>query len=265
MPAKRVYKNSRRKAAKKYKTTVKRVNMSASALQAAVRRTLFKNAETKQSQASSTDGQEVGHNSFITIANNVVATTPGVQDPGNSNSTNRIGDEITLLKAKFCMMLELNERYSDVSYRILVIKSARGDTPSDSTLWNNLSGNRMLDTINTERYTILYQKWGKIKAPGLGVGYAPTQDATGSGIYYNSNTQGYNNVSRATRIVKFDIPGKKFGTNGKIIYDGAGTQQKFFDYNVLIYAYSNYSTSSLLGFNVLRVNDYYHLLKYKDI
>jgi len=239
--------------------------MSASTLQAAIRRTLFKNAETKQSQATATDGQEIGHNSFINIANNPLATTPGVYDPANANSTNRIGDQITLLKAKFCMMLELNERYSDVSYRIMIVKSARGDTPTDSTLWNNLSGNRMLDTINYERYTIIYQKWGKIKAPPLSVGYAPTQDATGSGIYYNSNTQGYNNLSRATQIVKFNVDGKTFAKQGKIIYDGNGTQQKFFDYNVLIYAYSNYSTSQLLGFNVLRVNDYYHQLSYKDI
>jgi hypothetical protein len=54
-------------------------------------------------------------------------------------------------------MLEINERYSDVSYRLMLVKSTRGDTPTLATLYNGLSGNKMLDTKYKERYSILYQ------------------------------------------------------------------------------------------------------------
>lgn len=265
MVARRKYNTAKRKVAKKYKTTVKKANVSASALQAAVRRTLFKNAETKQAQISSSDYVQIGHNSFVNIDNAVLATTQGTTDPNSSANACRIGDEITLLKAKFCMMLELNERYSDVSYRIIVVKSARGDTPTTSTLFNGLSGNKMLDTLNYERYSVIYQKWGKITARNMNMGDGGAVVATGMGNNYAGSNPQANYQSRATKIIKFSIDGKKFAPNGIIKYDGAGQDGKFFDFSVLVYAYSNYSTSSALGYNVLAVNDYYHLLQFKDI
>lgn len=261
--AKRPYNKSRRKTYRKYGGKVKS-NVSASVIQAAVRRTLFKNAETKKAQVSSSDYVQIGHNSFVNIDNAVLATTQGTTDPSSSANACRIGDEITLLKAKFCMMLELNERYSDVTYRIIVVKSARGDTPTTTTLFNGLSGNKMLDTINYERYSVIYQKWGKIKAPPLSVGNDPSVAGTATGIYIPSIQYG-NYLSRATKIIKFSIDGKKFAPNGIVKYDGAGQDGKFFDFNVLVYAYSNYSTSSALGYNVMAVNDYYHLLEFKDM
>jgi len=262
MPPKRKYNNVKRKIYKKYGGKAIAAP-SAKTLQAAIRRTLFKNAETKQCQISSSDYQQIGHNSFITIDNEVLKTEQGVTDPSANAFYGRIGDEITLLKAKFCMMLELNERYSDVTYRILVVKSSRGDVPTTGTLFNGLSGNKMLDTINYERYSILYQKWGKIKSPGVSVGNTGFAVGTQTGIYaYNDNQIV---MSRATKIVKFEIDGKKFYKNGVVRYDAGGDDGKFYDFSVLVYAYSNYSTSAALGYNVLAVNDYYHLLQYKDI
>jgi len=265
MPPKRTYNKSRRKIASKYKTTVKKVNTSATTLQAAIRRTLFKNAESKQSVYTSTDYQQIGHNSFIIIApNNILATNQGVQDPENSQLLNRIGDQITLMKVQFRMMLELNERYSDVTYRILLVRSPRGDTPTTATLFNGVSGNKMLDTLNYQRYTVIHEKWGKIKAPPLSMGLSATQDGTSTGIYYSAENRLFN--SRATQIIKFDVDGSKFSKSKIIQYDSDNSNvQKTYDYNLLIYAYSNFSTSQLLGYNVLAVNDYYHRMVYKDI
>ena len=48
---------------------------------------------------------------------------------------NHIGDKITLSSVQVKGMIELNERYSDVGVRDMVIKSAKGDTPTDATLW----------------------------------------------------------------------------------------------------------------------------------
>ena len=136
--------------------------MSASTLQAAVRRTLFKNAETRHSKSSSQDNLAVSHNNSVLLASNILFTSQGVSDSEIGNTANRIGDKITLLKVDFAMMLELNQRFSDVSYRIMLIKSVKDDVPSTSNIFNNLSGNKILDTFNYERYDILHQKWGKI-------------------------------------------------------------------------------------------------------
>ncbi len=67
----------------------------------------------------------------------------------------------------------------------------------------------MLDTIDRERYTILYEKWGKIKAPSMSVGDAPTQAGTSTGIYVGA-TLPANYQSRATKIVKMWLPASKF-------------------------------------------------------
>lgn len=265
MPPKRRYSNKKRSAAKKYGTSVRKVNTGAATLQAAIRRTLFKNAESKQSIFSSTDYRQIEHNNFINLApNNILATNQGVQDPENSLLLNRIGDKITLMKVQFRMMIELNERYSDTTYRILLVRSPRGDTPTIATLFNGVSGNKMLDTLNYQRYTILYQKWGKIKAGNPGALTPSGGSLTGGGLFDvgGSNTILY---SRATKIIKFDVAGSKFAKDGIIQYDADNSSvQKTYDYNLLIYAYSNFSTSALLGFNVLAVNDYYHRLVYKD-
>jgi len=266
---KRPYSKKRRTTAKKYGVTVKKANASASTIQAMIRRTLYKEAETKNSQSDISDYQQIEHNSFKNIfPNNILNTTPGVNDPTSGNTQNRIGDKITLLKCSLRMMLELNERYSDVTYRIIVTKSSRGDTPNINTLFKGLSGNKMLDEINYEKYSVIYQKWGKIKS-NLGIGSGAILQSEGSGIYY-SNTSS-NALSRATRIVKIDIPGHKFAKGGVIQYEGPAnsTLQKFYDYNVFVYAYANYSTiaptSLTAGFNVLAVNDAFVRLHYKDI
>lgn len=261
---KRSYSKKRRVAAKKYGTTVRKANLSASTLQAAIRRTLFKNAESKNSQVSSPDYTQVYHNNAVIIANDILKTTQGVGDNEYTNVLNRIGDKITLIKAQFRMMLEINERFADVTYRIMLVRSARGDTPTNATLFNGLSGNRMLDTLNYERYTVLYQKWGKIKSANESGGRAAAEDLSiinpGTGMYIAGDDKFH--TSRATRIIKFDIPGSKFAKNGIIQYDGGGASQKFFDYNLLVFAYSNYSTSEV--YYVMAVNDYYHRLIYKD-
>lgn len=264
---KRKYNNTRRKVAKKYGAKPKRANQGAATIQAAVRRALYKNVETKQAQSSlSSDYTQIGHNSFQNIDNMVLYTSQGIGSPLANSSACRIGDKITLLSVQFAMMLELNERYSDVSYRILLVRSSRGDTPTTTTLFTGLSGNKMLDTINYDRYTVLYQKWGKIKAAPQSAGRQAFEDtsttALATGIY--AATPNVWTGSRATRIVKFSISGKKFAKDGIIHYNDASGDQKFFDYNLLVYAYSNYNTSSALGYNVLAVNDYYHLLKFKD-
>ena len=75
-------------------------------------------------------------------------TTTGVLDPMVGDG-NRVGDEITLKGISLKLMVELNERYSDVTLRMILVRSAKGDTPTRATLFKGQSGNKMLDTYNS--------------------------------------------------------------------------------------------------------------------
>jgi len=234
-----------------------------SKVKATVKKELKKVQEIKRSNFSSSDGVECGHNSFVSLDASLLATSQGTADPAASFQSNRVGDEIYFKGIQIKMMLELNERYSDVSYRIMLVKAARGDNPNTSgVFWNNLSANRMLDTVNTERYTILFSKWGKIKAGNDGAITPSSGFLTGGGLFDagGANTRLY---SRATKLESFNLS-PKIMKLGKITYDAGGLVQKFFDYYLVIYSYSNYSTSDALGFNVLRVNDYVRTMYYTD-
>ena len=216
---------------------------------------LSRTVETKSGVRQINDGQEYLHNTLYTVSTGFLGTNQGAVDQENSTG-NRIGDKITLVGVSFKMMVELNERYSDVTFRIFVVRSAKGDTPTTSTLWQGASGNKMLDTFNTERYSVLFSKYVKIIAPNQGNVPNLIQEI-GSGFQVGTNV-----ISRATRIVKFLIPGKKFTRNGILQYENGTPQTKFFDYHFMIYAYSNFSTTEV--FNVGRLNDCFIKMHYKD-
>ena len=110
--------------------------------------------ETKSSVISGTDGVEILHNNFITRTSNLIATQQTLLPADDEDHIgSRIGDKITLSGGSIKAMFELNERYSDVTMRMFVIRSAKGDTPNNTTLWNSAFRNRMIDTINIERFT----------------------------------------------------------------------------------------------------------------
>lgn len=242
-------------------------NQNAAVIQAAVRRALNKNIETKTSCQSANDGQQIYHNNYLDLNPYLLQTTQGTADPTTANTNNRIGDQINLKGVSIKMMLELNERYSDVTFRILVVKCAKGDNIIRASIFNGLSGNKMLDTLNTERYTFLADKWVKIKAPNQTPVSATGLNGevalgTNAGIEYitDANQQA---LSRATRIVKLWIPGTKFAKSGIIKYEDNSSQPKFFDYHLVVYAYSNYTTAQDLWY-VGRVNDTVVQMYYKD-
>jgi len=239
-----------------------------SKIQAVVRRAIVandkKNLEVKKSTKSYSDGTQIAHNNFVIVDTNPFTTSQGTANPENSIFDNRVGDKITLRGLKMTFMFELNERYSDVTLRILLVKCAKGDTPTTATLFNSISGNKMIDTLNRDRYTIVYQQYLKLKSPNIASnGVASGGLLSGAGTFDMLNGQ-QTVLTRATKIVKVWIPGNKFSKSGVIQYENGSSQLKFFDYKVLVYAYSNFSTSEALGFNVARVNDYISQIYYTD-
>lgn len=225
-----------------------------------------KKMETKQIVRTATDGQEIFHNNFITLSSQPFATQQGTADGDAVGVTGvRIGDEVTARGYSMKFMVELNERYSDVTFRVMMIKCAKGDTPTRTTLFHGQSGNKMLDSINTERYTVVMQKYFKIKAPNQSIPNPAEAIGLGSGVVYEevtANNTG-NALSRATKIIKFWVPARKFTKNGILRYENQSTQTKFFDYHVLLYAYSNYSTLQDIYY-VARLNDTVEQFYFKD-
>lgn len=256
-----------RNVKRKLKSSNKRLR---SIIKKVTKREIEKEAETIKSCHTITDGQEIQHNNYISLSDNLLKTTQGFQNPESIESFNRTGDKISLRGVSLKFMVELNERYSDVTFRLIIIKCARGDTPTYATMFNGLSTNKMLDTFNKDRYTILHSKYFKLKSPGFGTWGSVEQ--TGAGAYEAADATDYAHnvtISRATKIVKVWIPGKKFGRGGIIHYNNGTGDPKFFDYRAVLYAYSNYSTSTsaLTGgpYNIARLNDTVKVMYYKDL
>lgn len=203
------------------------------------------------------------HNSTIELMSNLLYTTQGNQSSESpTNSGTRTGDQILLKGVSMKFMVELKKQYSDVTFRLLVLKCARGDIPQSSGyLFNNLSSNRMLDTINTDRYTIMQEKWFKLKASNtatFGSQFANSGDTGTYKLIDNSSTV----ISPSTKIVSTWIPGYKFAPGGRIQYNHGSFDPKFFDYRALLYAYSNQACGATQ--EVAMLNDCVKVMYYKD-
>ena len=240
------------------KTTKKRRGVTLASVSKRLK-LMAKTIETKSGVQLISDNIQFRHNNANIISSTMMHTGNGTLDQENSPGQ-RIGDKITLTGVSFKMMVELTENWSDVTLRMMVVRSAKGDVPSISTLWQGASGNKMLDIFNTESYSILHTQYVKMTAPNMGNQAAGIQ-AVGSGYQVGVST-----LSRATKIVKFFIPGRKISKNGVIQYENGSTQVKFFDFNFIIYVYSNFSTvdSGPFTYNVASLNDCFIKLHYKD-
>lgn len=212
--------------------------------------------ETKRSVSTSSDGAEMSHNVIYVRNSSLLTTSQGTADAASGNGANRIGDKIALRGLSVKVMFELNERYSMATFRIFIVKSAKGDTPTNSTLYNGVSGNKMIDTLNRERFTILASKTFVIKQSSTGILESGIQDV-GSGY-----TKGTSDVSRATKIVNLWVPANKLIKGKTLTYENGTSQPKFYDYHLIYYAYSNYSTTS--SYYVGRINDEVIQLYYTD-
>ena len=53
-----------------------------------------------------------------------------------------------------------------VTFRMFLVKKAKGDTLSAATFFSGISGNKMIDTINTERFTVIKSKTFKVRNVG---------------------------------------------------------------------------------------------------
>lgn len=236
---------------------------------------LNRNIETKQSVNTYVNTQLI-HNRLTMIDSAMFSTTQGDQDPMTQNTQNRTGDEINCIGLSMRFLLEMQQSFSDVTFRILMVKAAKGDTPTLATLFNGLTPCKLLDSYNTERYTIMYSKTIKLTARNPGVGdqsqatYGIVQGAGGpaTGAFLSGPGGNFANnpLGLATRVFKIWLPGKKMFRNGIIKYENASAQTKFFNYHLMIYSYVNNEadTGDVGTLATGKVRHYVSQMYYKD-
>ena len=194
---------------------------------------------------------------------NCLQTNQGIHDDqGNGSNSNRIGDKVTVKGVMFTGMFENSYDRPKVFYHFMLLKCARGDLPDIDKLYQFNSTNRLIDQINTERYTIVAQRKFTISASNA----APSLANALNGAPEESDFTSVKNAGIASRLFKLWIPGKKFGNRGMVHYDERGTACKFFDYVPVIMTYDWFGTpsSDLVTNNVGRINSLYSKVYFKD-
>jgi len=177
-----------------------------------------------------------------------------VEDPMESNHVSRIGDKIPIRGVMLKAFFENALGRSKVWYRLMVIKKAKGDTIDRTTLFKQDTDNKMLDQINTERFSIVAQRTFNIQpSNSMASGASITGEPVASG------TVG----GQASKIVKMWIPGTKFGRDGNLIYEDASSQPKFYDYRIILVSYDWYGTPQDVN-AVGRINELFTKIYYKD-
>lgn len=218
--------------------------------------------ETKETQWKTPSNVAIEHNQIEILLKpdggqlNPFQTVLGTGDPMQSNTTdgNRIGDEITVKGLRITAFFEGALNRSKVHFRLMLVKMAKGDSITRATFFEGKSDNKLIDTINKERYTIVWQKRFNVTPPNS---TAQAVDAAGQTTDARIGITG-------NRIINAYIPGRKFGRNGVLKYENANTAQvKFYDYRLVCMAYDWFGTPQDVN-TVGRINELYTVCYFKD-
>lgn len=185
----------------------------------------------------------------------------GTDEPMGTGGS-RVGDMVKATGLLIRGMFENALERGRVHYRVMLVKCAKGDTPSDSTFWQGITGNRMIDQINTERFTIVAQKMFTINTSNAG--QASSVGTNGAAYTASASSTWYG--GQGTKTFKMWIPGRKFGPDGRVHFENNSQGQvKFFDYRIVVLTYDWYGTpSGEVSTGVGKVNELYTKLYFKD-
>jgi len=206
---------------KKYvKKTAKRYSKKTGtkSLVALIKKVSLKNVETK-SVHRILENVNINHNG-CQIYTNLLRTSQGITDTdtGAATYSNRIGDEINARGISIKLWIANKRDRPNVMYRMVVFKYATGSVPTLSSCFTGANGNRMMDAIDKEFITPVYQK-----------------------IFNLQNNIAFavaDHTREAHTYRKIWIPLK----DKKIIYNNGGSLPKFIDYGFFIVPYDSYGT-----------------------
>lgn len=199
----------------KFARALKRRVYGPSRLQRYVRAAVMATSETKYTVQTKENanlmhngGQNVGGVFGWPVIVNLLATSQG------NTQTTRVGDNVfgKLLSVK-CWLSNKSDR-PNVMYRIFVLacppNAYTGDILNNSNVWRGETGNRIIDSVNTDKYKILYHR---IVRPG-GNDYSLEPSAT---------------LKEKSTFIKFAIP-----LRGRMIkYQTDGSQLPTYQNNIL--------------------------------
>lgn len=255
---------SRKPYAKRARTAATRGRTGyAGVLRASVRRAsmgvkrLNSMIETKESTQVTSANVALPHNNIYETGINPFITNPGTGDP-MSGTGNRIGDKISCRGLLIKGFMENALGRNRVHYRVMLVRGAKGESFTRANLFKGIVNNKMIDQLNTERFTIVAST--KFTITGNS-GIADTVTATG---VPNVSSTSLFSAAQCSKAWQMWVPGRKFGKYGTLIYENASTSQvKFYDYRIVIVAYDWYGTPQDLN-NVGKINEMYTKLYFKD-
>lgn len=225
---------------------------------------LYKMIETKEltwkleSTRSPLVQNFIAHNNLTLWSQNPLQVSQGAADAmQEGNQVNRLGDRITIKGMMFKLFLENAAQRPKVHYRVMLIRASKGDTIDRSTLFKGNCSNKMLDQVNTERFSIVAQKTFNIS-----VSNSSWTAVDGNGQAYMGDTTRVG-AGVGTKVINIWVPGTKFGSGGNIQYENGSYQVKFYDYRWVIVAYDWFGTPQDIN-NVGLINCMYAKTYFKD-
>jgi len=220
--------------------------------------------ETKEGCFKTGANQAYSHNT-VSVVNfspnaNMFSRTSGTDDPMGVSALKIIGDSCCIRGVKAKFMIENSLARPKVYYRLMLLKGPRGAVFWDC--FKGISGNLMIDQMNTEKYTVLASKTFNVTPSNTmannvsaEIGHQGEPQEVWSSATINSG-------GTASKIVSFWIPGKKFGRNGNIQYENATDNLKYYDYRWVMCVYDWYGSAA--GNQVGRINEGYCKIYFKD-
>lgn len=204
----------RKKSVKK----VYRKSANSKSLISLIKQVSLKNVETKTVHKIE-ENININHNSGY-IFTNLLRTTQGLTDTdtGLTAFSNRLGDEIMARGISIKLWIANKRDRPNVMYRMGIFKYQSGSIPTLSQLFTGANPNRMMDKLDKEYITIVYQKMFNLQ----------------NNIAFSDAT--HTREAHTYRKIYINLKNKK------ITYNNGGSNPKFIDYGFFIVPYDSYGT-----------------------
>jgi len=148
---------------KKRSTKKKSAPKSKSKLVALIKKTMLKTCETKNVPFAHSK-LEIYHNSGSPASGRILPTPyeldgPNQQPAQGMSEQQRIGDSIITRGIKVRLLLGQKLDRMNVTFKIVVVRCSTGYAPTTiAQMFDNQTGNIMLDSLNTDRLKVVYNK-----------------------------------------------------------------------------------------------------------
>ena len=217
--------------------------------------------ETRTSMFSSPDGFQVAHNNFIELETSLFSLS---QDIITNEGGTAYWKKGVIGNRYYCkgVMVEKFQDRPKVTYRFMIVRAAHGNVPNRANLFEGVTGNKMLDYVDTDRFKVEYQKWFTVQMHNFG-----TSGSHNGVTGIISGTQ--DRTTRPNKLVKIYWPCKKhihlqdYSDRETIDCVANRQRQKDFNYHVLLYAYDQYLTLQDVN-NIGYVNEYVSKMYTRD-